>query len=74
MNAMNTLTRNEGPTLQEVQTSELKAIVGGYLAGHKVVQLYPQPSPWFAPQLTEPVGGFPQPNPELGGGAAAKRD
>jgi hypothetical protein len=58
MSVMNPLTRNEAPALQEVETSELQAIVGGQDGGHGHSEqsrfpLVPgDPTPWLPhPQL-----------------------
>jgi hypothetical protein len=66
MNAMNTMTKNEErPTLREVGTSELQAIVGGQVGGHgkgEQISFHPvpgYPTPWqpHAPIDPSPVLG-----------------
>jgi hypothetical protein len=60
MNAMNKMTKNEGPALSEVKSSELQAITGGHgysydcpdLLDHLLVRTVYKP--WLQFQLGEP--------------------
>jgi hypothetical protein len=73
MNAMKTMTKNEGPALCEVKSSELQAITGGDfggLGGGGLGSLPPPPAnllvdvlykPWLVLQLPEPPRHAPPP-------------
>jgi hypothetical protein len=66
MNAMNTLTKNEGPTFHEVETSEVRAVAGGRVEVYEPVSYPAAGTPWPTPWRAI---GYPVPDPWLAAGS-----
>jgi bacteriocin-like protein len=61
MHAMNTMTKaEEGPALQEMNTSELQTIIGGHVEVYEPVSYPTAGTPWPTPWR---AAGFPFPDP-----------